>query len=118
MASGQINEHQYEEKFKQLGDDWGKVLDTVNDEMLAKAFNGLDSLAEGIGDKTYSSVESAIEDIITNDMGISPDGANKKLFQTLKQAFMTAAYSGFSSGINTIVKELEGRKATALVNSG
>ena len=83
--------------------------------MLASAYKGLDSIAENIGDKTYGSVEKAIKKIITEDMGISEDD---ELFKTLQEAFMAAAYSGFSSGIYTVVKELENRKLTDLANSG
>lgn len=115
LVNKEITEEEYEEKYAELGNEWEKVLDKINDNLLASAYNGLNDIAENIGDKTYASVESAIEDIITNDMGISKDD---ELFTTLKEAFMAAAYSGFESGIYAVVKDLETRKTTDLQNSG
>lgn len=111
LATKEITEEEYEEKFANLGEEWSKVLDKIDDRTLASAYKSLDKIAEGIGDKTYASVESAIDKIIKDDMGISEDD---ELFKTIKEGFMKAAYSGFSSGIYAVVKDLEGRKATDL----
>ncbi len=114
LARKDITQEEYEEKFAELGNEWSKVLDKLDDHMLAAAYNGLDKIAENIGDKTYGSVEKAIDKIIKDDMGISEDD---ELFKTLKEAFMAAAYSGFSNGIYAVVKDLEARKATDLANA-
>jgi TP901 family phage tail tape measure protein len=109
-----IDEDEYKEKVEQLGNEWQKVLDRINDDQLAKSYLNINKVAEGIGDKTYSSVETAIEDIITNDMGIS---STDPLFETLKDAFFDAAYSGIDSSIHATMEELKTRRE-ALKNEG
>ena len=111
LATEKITEKEFEKSYKQLGDKWEKVLDKVDDSDLAKAYTEINKVADNIGDKTYSSVEKSIKDIIKNDLGIKD---TDPLFKTLKQAFMKAAYSGLGTGIYGVIDELKTAKGTAI----
>jgi hypothetical protein len=107
LFNEEIDEDEYKEKVEGLGEEWQKVLNQINDDQLARAYLGINDVAEGIGDKTYTSVEDAIEKVITDDMGISKDDP---LFETLKDAFFDAAYSGIDSSIHAAINDLETRR--------
>lgn len=115
LLNKEINEDEYKEKVEQLGDEWQEVLNKINDDQLARAYLGINEIAEGIGDKSYESIESAIEDVIKNDMGISEDD---ELFKTLKQAFFDAAFSGIESSIHATISELEARRDSIKAEGG
>lgn len=112
---GKFDADAYEEAYLKLGDDWENVLDKVNDRVLAKATKKIDILMNDIGDKSYNTVESAIEKIIKNDMGISEDDP---LFKTLKTAFFKAAYSGTDLALYNVIANLESRRDKAKTNFG
>lgn len=107
LLNEEIDEDEYKERVEKLGDEWQKVLTRINDDQLARSYLGVNKLAEGIGDKSYDSVEEAIEEIITSDMGIKKDDP---LFDTLKDAFFDAAYSGIDSSIHATMNELKTRR--------
>lgn len=115
LYNEEIDEDEYKEKVEALGEEWQKVLNQINDDQLARAYLGIDDVAEGIGDKTYSSVEEAIEKVITDDMGISSDDP---LFDTLKDAFFDAAYSGIDSSIHAAISDLETRRDAIKAEGG
>ena len=115
LYNKEIDEDEYKEKVEALGEEWQKVLNKINDDQLARAYLGIDDVAEGIGDKTYSSVEEAIEKVITDDMGIS---SSDPLFETLKQAFFDAAYSGIDSSIHAAITDLETRRDAIKAEGG
>lgn len=107
LASGEIDEAEYEEKYQNLGKKWEKLLQEIDDRALATAYTHISEVAEDIGDKTYGEVESSIEGLIKNDLGIKE---SDPLFETLKTAFMKAAYSGTGTGIYGVLDELETAK--------
>ena len=107
LASGEIDEKQYEEAYKNLGEEWEDLLQDIDDRALASAYTNVSKIAENIGDKTYGEVEKSIESLIKNDMGIKE---SDPLFETLKTAFTKAAYSGTGTGIYGVLDELETAK--------
>ncbi len=115
LANEDIDEKEYEEKFKALGDDWEQVLKRIDDSILASAYTAIEELSDNIGEKSYESVEEAIEEIITSDMGITKDDP---LFETLKAAFFTAAYNGTSLGVYTLLNDLKTRREQAKIDFG
>ena len=108
LANKDISKKEYEEAYKNLGAEWEVALKDIGENALASGYVGLESITENIGDKTYDSVEEAIEKLIKNDMGIS---ASDPLFKAVKDGFLSAAYNGVGGGIDQIVKELEQRQA-------
>lgn len=108
LANEEITAKEYEAAYKNLGEDWTKVLDGIGENALASGYKGLEEVIENIGYKTYDSVEQAIEKVIQNDMGIS---SSDPLFATIKEGFLAAAYNGVGGGIDQIVKDLEKRKS-------
>ena len=115
LFNKEIDEEEYKEKVDNLGEEWQKVLSKINDDQLARASLGIDKIAEGIGDKTYASVEDAIEKVITDDMGIS---SSDPLFETIKQAFFDAAYRGIDSSIHATITDLETRRNAIKAEGG
>lgn len=107
---GKFDAEAYEEAYKNLGNDWEEVLDQVNDRILAKASKKINELMDDIGNKSYKTVEEAINKIIKSDMGISEDDP---LFKTLKTAFFKAAYSGTDLALYNILTDLEKRRDEA-----
>lgn len=110
LASKEIDEKEFERQYKKLGDDWEDFLDGLGEKGIAKVTKAVNKIAEDIGDKSYKSVEEAIEKIVTDDLGISKDD---QLFNTIKESLIDAAYSGLGTSINDIVKDLEKRKGKA-----
>ena len=107
FEDGKFDSKKYEEGYLKIGQDWEDVLDQANDRVLAKAVKKIDGLMDDIGDKSYNTVEEAIEKIIKNDMGISEDDP---LFETLKTAFFKAAYSGTDLGLYQVIEDLKKRR--------
>ena len=107
FEDGKFDSDKYEEGYLKIGQDWEDVLNQVNDRVLAKAVKKIDGLMDDIGDKSYNTVEKAIEKIIKNDMGISEDDP---LFETLKTAFFKAAYSGTDLGLYQVIEDLKKRR--------
>lgn len=107
FEDGKFDSDKYEEGYLKIGQDWEDVLNQVNDRVLAKAVKKIDGLMDDIGDKSYNTVEEAIEKIIKNDMGISEDDP---LFETLKTAFFKAAYSGTDLGLYQVIEDLKKRR--------
>lgn len=99
----------FEQRLSKMGSEWEKI---VNEKLggekgLAKITKQIEKIADGVGGKTYASVESAVEKFIKTDLKISK---NDPLFNSLKEAFLDAAFDGTSSGIKGVIKDLEKRK--------
>ena len=109
LATGEIDEEEYEKQFKALGQKWEDVLKEVDDRALAVAYKNINEVAENIGEKSYNEVAAAIKDVVTNKMGISEDDP---LFKVLYDSFLQAAYSGTEDGVYGVIEDLKSRKAT------
>ena len=110
FKDGEWDKDTFQKGFDEMGTEWQRILVRIGDEGLAAATKGLEDLAVGLGDKTFAATEEAITKLITDDMGISSDDP---LFKAIKQALLDAAYSGLGVGVQTIINDLETRKATA-----
>ena len=114
LATEEITKSEYEEQYKALGTEWEVALQSIGENALAAGYKGLEDIKTNIGDATYATVESAIEKVLKNDMGISE---TDPLFQSMKQGFMNAAYSGIGGGIDLIIADLEDRKTEDSANA-
>ena len=104
---GKFDAKKYEELYNKIGQDWEDTLKRINDVQLAKSYEGINQIADGIGEKTYKSVEDSITEIIKSDLGITEDDP---LFETIKTAFFKAAYSGTDMALYSVLEDLEARK--------
>ena len=102
-----IDAEEYEKKYRNLGTEWQKVLNRLGDDGLAKIYSTLDKLAENVGDKTYSSLESAVKKLITSDLHISE---KDELFESIKKALMKAVYNGYETSVDDIITQLNNRR--------
>ena len=109
LATKKISEKEYEKQFKQLGDEWEKIIQTVGDSGLAQLSKGLDDIQKDVGKKTYGQVEKEIDDLL-GKMNISPD-TQKELYNTVKETLLNAAYDGLDYGVDDVISELEARKS-------
>ena len=109
LATKKIDEKEYEKQFKQLGDEWEKVIQKVGDSGLAQLSKGLDDIEKDVGKKTYGEVEKEVDNLLSK-MNISPD-TQKELYNTIKKTLVDAAYDGLDYGVNDVITELETRKS-------
>ena len=106
--NGDIGVKKMKEQVEDLGYEWEATLNKLGGTQgLAKITNEIAKAANGVGDKTYASLEEGFQKFI--DSNYSDLDKNSELYKSLKDAFMKAALEGTSGGLLSAVDLLEGK---------
>ena len=106
--NGDIGVKKMKEQVEDLGYEWEATLNKLGGTQgLAKITNEIAKAADGVGDKTYASLEEGFQKFV--DSNYSDLDKNSELYKSLKDAFMKAALEGTSGGLLSAVDLLEGK---------